>query len=79
MRTKFIRALAVAVLTTSLSAFAVTNESKPADPATPCANARQDDSSQATSNAKKDQKSKDQNKQQKEQEKDTGQFTGIWG
>ena len=79
MRTTFIRALAVAVLATSMSAWAADNDSKPTE-ANPCATAKQDDSSQATSNAKKDKKSrKDQNKQQKDQENNTGQFTGIWG
>jgi len=77
MKTTFIRALAVAMLATSMSAFAVTNDSKPADAASPCANTKQDDSAVNTSNSKKEKKTKKNQDKQKEQNND--QLLGIWG
>jgi len=77
MRTTFIRALAVAMLATSMSAFAATNDSKPADAASPCANAKQDDSAVNTNNSKKEKKTK-KNKD-KQQDENNDQLLGIWG
>ena len=75
MKTTFIRILATAVLATSVSAFAVTNDGKPADAASPCVNSKQD-AAQQTNQSKQDKKSKTQKDQQKE---NNDQFMGIWG
>ena len=75
MKTTFIRALAIATLASSLSAFAVTNDSKPADAASPCATTKQDASTQNKS--KKDEKRQPKKDDQKQKTDD--QFSGIWG
>lgn len=75
MKTTFIRALAIAVLASSVSAFAVTNDGQPADAASPCASSKQD-TAQQTNQSKQDKKSKKQ-KDQKQENND--QFMGIWG
>ena len=77
MKTTFIRALAIAMLATSLSAFAVTNDNKPADAAAPCANSKQAASSQNTRKLQKEEKSKQKQNDQKDKSDD--QFSGIWG
>jgi len=76
MKTTFIRALAIAMLATSMSAFAATNDGKATD-AAPCANSKQDDSAQSVNSSKKDKKSKKNQKDQQDQNSD--QFQGIWG
>ena len=75
MKTTFIRALAIAVLATSVSAFAVTNDGKPADTASPCANSKQD-ATQATGQS---QDKKLQKKQKDQRQENNDQFMGIWG
>jgi len=77
MKTTFIRALAIAMLATSMSAFAATSDGKATDAATPCANSKQDDAAQGVNNSKKDKKSKKNQKDQQDQNSD--QFQGIWG
>jgi len=73
MKTTIIRALAVAMLATSMSAFAVTNDSKAADSA-PCATTKQNDSAAKPRNTKKEKKD-----DQKQKEQNSDQFSGIWG
>ncbi|HEY6348185.1 MAG TPA: hypothetical protein VI636_02125 [Candidatus Angelobacter sp.] len=76
MRTTFIRALSIAMLATSISAFAVTGDGKPADAASPCPNSKQD-SVQDNNHARKEKKSnKKQNDQQKE---NNDQLLAIYG
>lgn len=75
MKTTFIHILGVAILATSVSAFAVTNDGKPAETASPCASSKQD-AAQQTNQSKQDKKSKKQ-KDQKQENND--QFMGIWG
>jgi len=77
MKTTFIRALAIAILATSMSAFAATNDGKATDATAPCANSKQDDAAQGVNNSKKDKKSKKNQKDQQDQNSD--QFQGIWG
>ena len=76
MKTTFIRALAIAVLTTSVSAFAVTNDGKPTDTASPCANSKQG-ATQATGQSQQDKKLQKKQKDQRQENND--QFMGIWG
>ena len=73
MKTTIIRALAVAMLATSMSAFAVTNDSKAAD-AAPCATTKQNDSAAKSRNTKKEKKD-----DHKQKDQNSDQFSGIWG
>lgn len=77
MKTIFIRVLAIATLATSISAFAVTTESKPADSTANCINSNQAAPAQNTKNSKKEKKVRQDRKEQKDQT--TDQFSGIWG
>jgi hypothetical protein len=77
MKTIFIRVLAIATLATSISAFAVTTESRPADAAANCVNSNQAAPAQNTKTAKKEKKVRQDRKEQKDQI--TDQFSGIWG
>lgn len=80
MKTTFIRVLAIATLATSISAFAITSESKPADSAANCVTSNQAAAAQNTRNSKKEKKSKqDQKKQDDQKDQNTDQFSGIWG
>ena len=77
MKTIIIRALAIATLATSMSAFAAANDGKTAD-AAPCANSKQDASTQDSKSVKKEKKSK-KNQKDQQQDQNNDQFLGIWG
>lgn len=78
MKTTIIRALAIATLATSMSAFAMTEDNKSADASSPCASARQDASTQDSQGTKKEKKSRKNHKDdQKDQNSD--QLLGIYG
>lgn len=76
MRTTFIRALTIAMLATSVSAFAVTGDGKPADAATPCPNS-QPAAAQGINQSKKAKKS--EKKQKDQQQENNDQLLGIYG
>ena len=78
MKTTFIRALAIAMLATSMSAFAATNDGKTADASAPCTNSKQDDAAPSVNTSKKDKKSQRNHKDQ-QQDQNGDQFQGIWG
>jgi hypothetical protein len=79
MKTTFIRTLAVAMLATSLSAFARIDDTKRDDAATKCNTTQQDRSSQKTGDpAKQDKSSNSQNEDQEQQEFDY-MLMGIYG
>lgn len=77
MKNTFIRVLAIATLATSISGFAITSESKPADPAANCVTSNQAAAAQNNKNSKKEKKARQDKKEQKDQT--TDQFSGIWG
>ena len=80
MKTTFIRVLAIATLATSISGFAITTDSKPADPAANCVTSNPAASTQNSKNSKKEKKARQDRKEQKEQkDQTTDQFSGIWG
>lgn len=79
MKTTFIRVLAIATLATSISGFAITSDSKPADPTANCVTSNQA-ATQNSKNSKKEKKARQDRKEQKEQkDQNTDQFSGIWG
>ena len=78
MKTNLIRALAIAMLATSMSAFAVTNDSKAVDAVSPCTNQSQAGDMQNTKDSRRDKKSKQQ-KKHNDQKENSDEFSGIWG
>ena len=80
MKTIFIRVLAIATLASSISAFAITPESKPADAAGNCVTSNQAAAAQNTRESKKEKKTRqDRKKQEDQKDQNTDQFSGIWG
>ena len=78
MKTALVRILTVAILASSMSAFAATDEPKRNDAATNTATKQQDGCPESAGHAKKEKKAKPQSDDQKEKEFDR-LLMGIYG